>query len=106
MQPKYNDGGVQVLRGGNKVNSRITTLDFRRADHFLLMDWPGRIPWEMSLKRRRAQESWGFFKAHLLQAEEQSFLMCRKSSLGGRRLVEVNKELPTEVKLNKEIYMR
>lgn len=43
---------VRILRGGNKANSRITTLDFRGVDFGLFRDLPGRIPRERVLERR------------------------------------------------------
>lgn len=59
----------RILRGGNKANSRITALDFRREDFCLFRDPLGRIP-ERVLERRGVQESWLIIKDHLLQAQE------------------------------------
>jgi len=44
-------------RGKSKTNSRITTLDFRRADFDLFRDLCGRITWDMVLERREVQEN-------------------------------------------------
>lgn len=60
----------RTTRGGNKANSRITSLDFRSADFDLFGDLLGIIPWDTTLERRWVQESWLIFKDHLLQALE------------------------------------
>lgn len=57
-----------ILKGGDKANSMITTLDYRTADFVLLKDLLGRIPREMVMERKADQESWFIFKDHLLQA--------------------------------------
>ena len=42
----------RIPRGKSKTNSRITTLDFRRADFDLFRDLCGRITWDVVLERR------------------------------------------------------
>lgn len=42
----------RIVRGETKVNSRITTLSFRRTDFGLFSDGLGRIPWVMILEGR------------------------------------------------------
>lgn len=61
---------VRILRGTGKANSRITTLDFWKADWNPFRDLFGKIPWETALERRGVQESWLVFKDHLLHAKE------------------------------------
>lgn len=61
-----------VVRGISKRRSRITTLDFRRADFVLFRDQLGRIPWEIALEGKSAQESRLIFKDKLLRAQEWS----------------------------------
>lgn len=48
--------GFRILRG-SKTNSRIATLDFRRADFDLVGDLLGRILWETVLGSMGVQES-------------------------------------------------
>lgn len=55
-----------------KTNSRITTLDFRRADFGLFRDQLGRIPWEIALEGEDARERRLIFKDKLLRAQEPS----------------------------------
>ncbi|GAB0192044.1 hypothetical protein GRJ2_001669700 [Grus japonensis] len=61
----------KIFRAARRAHSKLTTLDFRRADFGLFRDLLGRVPWDKSLEGRGAQESWLVFKDHLLQAQEQ-----------------------------------
>jgi len=47
----------KILRAGRRVCSKLSTLDFRRADFGLLWDLLGRTLWDKALEGRRAQES-------------------------------------------------
>ncbi|GAB0209619.1 hypothetical protein GRJ2_003427600 [Grus japonensis] len=60
----------KILRAVRRAHSKLTTLDFRRADFGLLRDLLGRIPWDKALEGRGARDSWLIFKGHLLQAQE------------------------------------
>ncbi|GAB0190684.1 hypothetical protein GRJ2_001533700 [Grus japonensis] len=60
----------KILRAARRAHSKLTTLDFRRADFGLFKDLLGRVPWDKALEGRGAQESWLLFKGHLLQAQE------------------------------------
>ena len=61
---------LKILRAVRGAHSKLTTLDFRRADFGLFRDLIGRVPWDKALKGRVARESWLIFKDHLLQALE------------------------------------
>ncbi|GAB0199193.1 hypothetical protein GRJ2_002384700 [Grus japonensis] len=52
----------RILRAARRACSKLTTLDFRRADFGLFRDLPGRIPWDKALEGRGAQDSWLLFK--------------------------------------------
>ena len=41
-----------ILGGGSKTNSRIMTLDLRRADFGTFRDLLGRVSWNVVLERR------------------------------------------------------
>ncbi|GAB0205450.1 hypothetical protein GRJ2_003010600 [Grus japonensis] len=58
----------KILRAARKACSKLTTLDFSRADFGLFRDLLGRIPWDKALEGRGAQDSWLICKGHLLQA--------------------------------------
>ena len=60
----------RILRAVRRVHSKLTTLDFTRADFGLFRDLLGRIPWDKALEGIGTQESWLIFKDHLLQAQE------------------------------------
>jgi len=60
----------RILKAGRRVKSKLTTLDFRRADFGLFKDLLGRVPGDKVLDGNEAQESWSLFKDHLLQAQE------------------------------------
>ncbi|GAB0187677.1 hypothetical protein GRJ2_001233000 [Grus japonensis] len=59
----------KILRAVRRAHSKLTTLDFRRADFGLVRNLLGRLPWDKALEGRGAQESWLVFKDHLLQAQ-------------------------------------
>jgi len=40
----------QILRAERRVHSKLTALDFRRADFGLFRDLPSRVPWDKVLE--------------------------------------------------------
>ncbi|GAB0205000.1 hypothetical protein GRJ2_002965600 [Grus japonensis] len=94
----------KILRAVRRALSKLTTLDFRRADFGLFRDLLGRIPWDKALEGRGAQDSWLVFKGHLLQAQEQCIPTKRKSGKNTKRPPWMNKELLSKVKHNMEAY--
>ncbi|GAB0206526.1 hypothetical protein GRJ2_003118200 [Grus japonensis] len=94
----------RILHGRSRAMSRITTLDFRRANFGLFKDLLGRIPWVRALEGRGAQESWSIFKHHFLQAQDRCIPKNRKSSKGGRTPAWMSKELLEKLKGKKEVY--
>ncbi|GAB0207656.1 mitochondrial enolase superfamily member 1 [Grus japonensis] len=94
----------RILRAARRVCSKLTTLEFRRADFGLFRDLLGRIPWDKALEGRGAQDSWLIFEGHLLQAQEQCIPTKRKSSKNTKRPPWMNKELLGKVKQKKEGY--
>jgi len=48
----------KILRAVRRVHSKLSTLDFRRADFGLFRGLLGRVPWDKVLEGRRAQENW------------------------------------------------
>ncbi|GAB0185492.1 hypothetical protein GRJ2_001014500 [Grus japonensis] len=94
----------KILRAARRAHSKLTTLDFRRADFGLFRDLLARIPWEKALEGRGAQDSWLIFKGHLLQAQERCIPTKRKSSKNTKRPPWMNKELLGKVKQKKVAY--
>ncbi|GAB0208867.1 mitochondrial enolase superfamily member 1 [Grus japonensis] len=94
----------RILRAARRACSKLTTLDFRRADFGLFWDLLGSVPWDKALEGRGAQDSWLIFKGHLLQAQERCIPTKRKSSKNTKRLPWMNKELLGKVKQKKEAY--
>ncbi|GAB0189267.1 hypothetical protein GRJ2_001392000 [Grus japonensis] len=94
----------RILRAVRRVHSRLTILDFRRADFGLFRDLLGRIPWDKALEGRGARDSWLIFKDHLLQAQERCIPAKRKSDKNTKRPPRMNKELLGKVKHQKEAY--
>ncbi|GAB0206764.1 mitochondrial enolase superfamily member 1 [Grus japonensis] len=94
----------RILRGRSRAVSRITTLDFRRANFGLFKDLLGRIPWVKALEGKGAQESWLIFKHHFLQAQDQCIPKNRKTRKGGRRPAWMSKEPLEKLKGKKEAY--
>ncbi|GAB0187546.1 hypothetical protein GRJ2_001219900 [Grus japonensis] len=79
----------KILRAARRAHSKLTALDFRRADFGLFRDLLGRILWDKALEGRGAQDSWLVFKDHL-QAQEQCIPAKRKSGKSARRLAWMN----------------
>ncbi|GAB0194936.1 hypothetical protein GRJ2_001958900 [Grus japonensis] len=94
----------RILRAVRRAHSKLTTLDFRKADFGLFRDLLGRIPWDKALEGRGAQDSWLIFNGHLLQAQERCIPTKRKSSKNIKRPPWMNKELLGKVKQKKEAY--
>ncbi|GAB0207575.1 mitochondrial enolase superfamily member 1 [Grus japonensis] len=94
----------RILRAARRAHSKLTTLDFRRADFGLFRDLLGRIPWDKALEGRGAQDSWLIFRGHLLQAQEQCIPTKRKSGKSTKRPPWMNKEVLGKVKQKKEGY--
>ncbi|GAB0178017.1 hypothetical protein GRJ2_000267000 [Grus japonensis] len=92
----------KMLRATRRACSKLTTLDFRRADFCLFRDLLGRIPWDKALEGRGAQDSWLIFKGHLLQPQEGCIPKQKKSSKNTKRPPWMNKELLGKVKHKKE----
>ncbi|GAB0206404.1 hypothetical protein GRJ2_003106000 [Grus japonensis] len=91
----------KILRAARRAHSKLTTLDFSRADFGLLRDLLGRIPWDKALEGRGAQDSWLVFKGHLLQAQQRCIPTKRKSGTNTRRPPWMNKELLGKLKTQK-----
>lgn len=68
---------VTMLCERSKTVSRITILEFRRADFGLFKYLLGRIPRIRASEGRGAQESWLIFKHHFLQAQNWSIHMSK-----------------------------
>ncbi|GAB0181465.1 triadin [Grus japonensis] len=45
----------KILRAARRVHSKLTTLDFRRADFGLFRDLLGRVPWDKALEGRETR---------------------------------------------------
>ncbi|PKU28782.1 glycerol kinase [Limosa lapponica baueri] len=94
----------KILRAARRVCSKLTTLDFRRADFGLLRDLIGRVTREKVLEGRGGQGSWLVFKDHLLQAQEQCIPRKKKSGKKARGPAWMNKEILDKLKKKKEAY--
>ncbi|GAB0190056.1 hypothetical protein GRJ2_001470900 [Grus japonensis] len=97
----------KILRAVRRAHSKLTTLDFRRADFGLFRDLLGRLPWDKALEERVAQETWFIFKDHLLQVQERCIPAKRKSGKNARKLWRpawMNKLLLDKLKHKKEVY--
>ena len=86
-----------------KKDSRVATLDFRRANFTLFRELLSRVPWESAFEALGVHECWSFFKNHLLKAQEQAIPLCPKSSKQGRRPAWLNRELLVELKRKKKL---
>ncbi|GAB0203667.1 hypothetical protein GRJ2_002832300 [Grus japonensis] len=94
----------KILMAARRMHSKLTTMDFRRADFGLLRDLLGRVPWDKALEGRGAPESWLVFKGHLLPAQEQCIPTKKSSGKNAQRPAWMNKELLDKLKHKKEAY--
>ncbi|GAB0186157.1 hypothetical protein GRJ2_001081000 [Grus japonensis] len=92
----------KTFRAVRRVHSKLTTLDFRRAEFGLFRDLLGRLQWDKALEGRGSKKSSLIFKDHVLQAQEQCIPTKRKSGKKARRPAWMNKELLDKVKHKKE----
>ena len=86
-----------------KKDSRVATLDFRRANFKLLGELLSSVPWESAFEGLGVHECWSVFKNHLLKAQEQAIPWCPKSSKQGRRPAWLNRELLVELRREKKL---
>ena len=94
----------KILRAARRAHSKLTTLDFRRADFGLFRDLLYREPWYKGLEGRGAQENWLIFRDHLLQGQDGCVPTKRKSGENTRRPAWMNRELLDNVKHKKDAY--
>jgi len=94
----------KILKAARRARSKLTTLDFRRADFGLFRDLLCRVPWDKALEGREAQESCLIFKDHCLQVQELSISANRKSGKNMLRPAWMNKRLLDKLKHRKETY--
>ena len=78
--------------------TRVLPWKLKRADLGLFRNLLGRLSCRTLLERRGVQEIWLISRDRLLQTQEWSIPMCRKTSDGGRRSARMNKELLTNIK--------
>ncbi|GAB0187949.1 hypothetical protein GRJ2_001260200 [Grus japonensis] len=57
----------KTLRAARRAHSKLTALDFRRADFGLFRDLLGRVPWDEGLEGRGAQENCKIMEQILLE---------------------------------------
>ncbi|GAB0177387.1 hypothetical protein GRJ2_000203900 [Grus japonensis] len=94
----------KILRAVKRTHSKLSTLDFRRANFGLFRDLLRRVPWDKVLEGRGAQESWLLFKDLFLQDQKRCIPTMRKSGKNTQRPAWMNKELLDKLKHKKEAY--
>ena len=73
----------KILKAVRRVHSKLTTLDFRRADTGLFRHLLGRVPWEKALEGRGAQESYLIFKLRNHVSQDRGSWAKKSGSLHG-----------------------
>lgn len=89
--------------GRNRIPSRITTLNFRKANFGLFKQLLAEIRWERVLGKG-AHDSWLAFKDCFFQGQDQSIPTGRKSRKAARRSARSNRELLGKLKWEKGAY--
>ncbi|XP_065438446.1 uncharacterized protein LOC135981058 [Chrysemys picta bellii] len=95
-----------ILTKGRRENSKIETMDFRKADFGKLRELIGKVPWESRLRGKTTEESWQFFKGTLLRAQKQAIPLVRKDRKCGKRPPWLNHEILHDLKNKKESYKK
>ncbi|PKU43211.1 tetratricopeptide repeat protein hypothetical protein [Limosa lapponica baueri] len=94
----------KILKAVRRARSKLSALDFRRADFGLFRDLLSRVPWDNTLEGREVHESWLILKDHLLQTQERYIPTKTKSGKNARRPAWMNKELLDKLIQKKEAY--
>lgn len=94
----------RISCGSNRITSRITTLDFSRANFGLFRQLLGEIPWARLLEGKGAQNSWLVFRDCIYRVQNQSIPTHRKSRKGARRPAWLNRELLCKLKWKRRVY--
>ncbi|KFQ50852.1 hypothetical protein N333_11838, partial [Nestor notabilis] len=81
-------------------------LDFKRADLGPFRNLLSKVPWDIVLEGRGAQDCWLLLKDHLLQAQECCVPTRRKCSRKARRPPWMDKELLRKLRKKKIAYRR
>uniref|UniRef100_A0A8B9ISU6 Endonuclease/exonuclease/phosphatase domain-containing protein n=1 Tax=Amazona collaria TaxID=241587 RepID=A0A8B9ISU6_9PSIT len=87
----------EILRTVRRACSKLTALDFKRADFGLFRNLLSKVPWDTALEGRGAQDCWLIFKDDLLQAQERCIPTRRKFSRRARRPPWMDKELLSKI---------
>jgi len=74
-----------VLRPSSCASWKDFWNNFGRANFALFKDLLGRVLWDEALEGRGAQKNWLVFTDHLLQAQEPSIPMNRRSGKNTRK---------------------
>ena len=91
---------LKILRVSKRVLSKLSTLDFWRADFKLFLELLGRVTWDKALEGRGAQESWSVFRNHLQDLKQ---FIPRKKKVG-KNARRINKELLDLLCHKKKVY--
>lgn len=89
---------ISLERQVREIKSKITSLDFGKADFGLCTDSLGRLKWKTALEGKGAQDSWFNIQRRPPQSTNQSVAVLKKSSKYGRKPVWINKELWIKLK--------
>jgi len=89
---------LKIFSAIRKKDSRVATLNFRRANFKLYRGLFSRVPWKSAFEALGVHKCWSVFKNHILEAQEQAIPLCHRSSKQGRRPVCLNREPLMELK--------
>ncbi|PKU36746.1 rna-directed dna polymerase from mobile element jockey-like [Limosa lapponica baueri] len=78
-----------IPRGMRRINNKITTLDFKRANPLAYLGICLETP-------TGTLEAWSIFEDNLLKAQVRSVLACSKLSKCSRRLAQMTRKLLSE----------
>jgi len=91
-----------ILRDMGKVRSIVKTLNFRKVNFQLFMELVSRMPWEMVLRDRGAEQSWQIFKDAFQKVQELSVPWCKQSGTEGKTLAWLSRGLLVKLKGKRE----
>ena len=93
-----------VWRNMRQAKSKISMLNFRKANFQLFRELVNKTPWEMVFMGKGAEQSWQIFKEAFLRVQELSIHRYRKSGKESKRPAWLNWDLQVKLGSNKKMH--
>ena len=95
-----------ILTEAKAECSQTRTLDFRKANFNKLRTMISKIPWQVTLTRKGAQEGWEFLKKEILKAQLQTIPTRKKGRGQQKKPMWLHNKLKDDLKTKKDTYRK